>query len=495
MNSPQPTPSRRKFLQTAATGIVAGPLALAAGSRALAAESPTAQVGAFPNFARGEVVRTGGRLLGADRFVETERTIPVAGHSDVLVVGAGPAGIGAALAAARAGAKTQLIESAGCLGGVWTAGMLTKIIDGGRKTGIMQEILQAMVARGSDVAKKTKGEIYDPELMKLVLEEKCVAAGIKIQLHTQLVGAVTDARKRLTAVITESKSGRQAWTADRFIDCSGDGDLAAQAGCRFDVGINAGCECQPMSLMALLTGLDADAIPEFVREIAGEKAKANLQKLMKDSGINPSYSGPTLRLLHSGIFSLMTNHEYGVPAYDAGKISDATIRARREVHDIVRDLRKLGGPWKGVAVVATAEQIGVREGRRVRGRATVTADDISAGKKHADAVCQVNFGFDVHNVRPGAMFEGLDEIADEVRRRRQAGAKPYDIPLGALIPADVEGLMMAGRCISGDFIAHSSYRVTGNAVPMGEAAGRASVISLRKGRMPHEITAADFKSA
>ncbi len=477
--------TRRNFLQTAAAGAVLGPYALTLTGRA--ATPATAPAG-FPNFARGEVVRTAGQLTSDGRFIETQRAIPVAGRSQVLVCGAGPAGIGAALAAARAGAQTTLIESAGCLGGVWTAGMLTKIIDGGRKTGIMKEILTAMAERGSPVAKQTKGEIYDPELMKVVLEEMCVAAGMRIQLHTQLVGAVTDARNRLVAVITESKSGRQAWVADRFIDCSGDGDLAAQAGCRFDVGIKANCECQPMSLMALLTGLDAQAIPQFVREVAGADAKTNLQKLMKDAGINPSYSGPTLRLLHSGIFSLMTNHEYGVPAYDAAKISEATLRARREVHEIVRDLRKLGGPWKDVAVVATAEQIGVREGRRVRGRYTVTAADIVAGKKHDDAVCRVNFGFDVHNVRPGEMFSGEDEIAAEVRRYRKAGSKPYDIPLGALIAADVDGLMLAGRCISGDFIAHSSYRVTGNAVPMGEAAAQAAVASIKQGRMPHELS-------
>src|SRR5688572_27511127 len=433
MSTPIHSHERRRFLKTAAAGAVLGPASLMLSGRLVAADRPGNASKAFPNFAKGEVVRTGGKLTLDGRFAEAAREIPVVGHSDVLVVGAGPAGIGAALAAARAGAKTQLIESAGCLGGVWTAGMLTKIIDGGRKTGIMQEILTEMAARGSDVARKTKGEIYDPELMKLVLEEMCVAAGVKIQIHTQLVGAVTDARNRLVGVVTESKSGRQAWTADRFIDCSGDGDLAAQAGCRFEVGINANCECQPMSLMALLTGVNPEAIAEFVREVAGEQAKPNFLKLMQNAGIKPSYSAPTLRLLHSGIYSLMTNHEYGVPAYDAGKISEATIRARREVHAIVRDLRKLGGPWKDLAVVATAEQIGVREGRRVKGRYQVTADDIVAGKKHADAVCRVNFGFDVHNVRPGSMFEGLDEIADEVRRHRQAGAKPYDIPLGALI--------------------------------------------------------------
>jgi hypothetical protein len=488
MNPSPRSPGRRRFLQTAATGALLGPYTLS-----LSGQTAPAAGQLFPAFARGEVLRTTGVLTAGERLAEGARDIPVAGRSDVLVVGAGPAGIGAALAAARAGAKTQLIETAGCLGGVWTAGMLTKIIDGGRKTGIMQEILQAMAGRGSDVARKTKGEIYDPELMKLVLEEMCVEAGVRIRLHTHLVGAVTDRHNRLVAIVTESKSGRQAWAADRFIDCSGDGDLAAQAGCRFDVGINANCECQPMSLMALLTGLNVDEVAPFVRELAGEGAKVALNRLMRDAGIRPSYSLPTLRLLHSGIFSLMTNHEYGVPAYDAARITEATLRARREVHRIVADLRKIGGPWKNLAVVATAEQIGVREGRRVRGRYTVTAEDIVAGRKHADAACRVNFGFDVHNVRPDVEGPWNDEIAAEVARYRKAGAKPYDIPVGALIAADVDCLMIAGRCISGDSFAHSSYRVTGNAVPMGEAAGLASVASLRQGRLPHEVPWAEVR--
>src|SRR5688572_11222320 len=181
MSSSHPLSTRRNFLRTTATGAVLGPFTLSITGRAATPSTSSA----FPNFARGEVVRTRGEILvGESRFAEAAREIPIAGRSEVLIVGAGPAGIGAALAAAREGAKTQLIESAGCLGGVWTAGMLTKIIDGGRKTGIMQEILRAMIERGSDIAKKTKGEIYDPELMKVVLEEKCVEAGVRIQLHT-----------------------------------------------------------------------------------------------------------------------------------------------------------------------------------------------------------------------------------------------------------------------------------------------------------------------
>jgi len=473
-------------MKSLAGGAAIVPASLILNSPATGAENSVA-AGAFtpPDLSRGEVIRTGGNLsAGQTRFVEAARELPVAGHSDVLVCGAGPAGIGAALAAARAGASVRLIEFAGCLGGVWTAGLLTKIIDGGNKPGIMKELLHELAVRGADVARQTKGAVYDPELCKLILEEKCGEAGVKIQLHTQLVGAVTDSRNRVVAVITESKSGRQVWTAERFIDCSGDGDLAAQAGCGFDVGIGSNCECQPMTLMALLTGLDASEISEFIRE-NGEQAKPRFLKFMREAGIDPSYRAPTLRHLHNGIYSIMTNHEYSVPATDAAQITEATIRSRAEVNAIIDGLRKLGGPWKNIALVATAEQIGVREGRRIKGRYTITGTDIVNGLTHPDAVCKARFGFDIHNLLPDGSNPSV------VRESIPGKPKPYDIPLPALIAADVDGLMMAGRCISGDFLAHSSYRVTGNSVPMGEAAGLTCVASLKRGVMPHELHWAD----
>ncbi|MFA8018414.1 FAD-dependent oxidoreductase [Bremerella cremea] len=487
-NRPQINPGRRAFVQSSAIGAVLGAKSILLGGAWGAEQATSSKVITQPDLRKGEVLRTQGELAEKQTVLrETERTIPVAGKSDVLVCGAGPAGIGAALAAARAGASVQLIEVAGCLGGVWTAGLLTKIIGGGNKSGIMEEILTALSERGSNVAKSTAGEVYDPEILKLLLEELCVEAGVRIQLHTRLVGTVTDGQKRIVAIITESKSGRQAWVADRYIDCSGDGDLAAQAGCNFEVGYDRNCECQPMSMMALLTGINTSEVSKYIRE-NGADAKARFYKLMQDSGINPSYRAPTLRHLHSGIYSLMTNHEYGVPATDAGAITEATIRSRKEVHEIVQGLRKLGKPWQDLAVVATAEQIGVREGRRIRGRYYITGDDLVSGLRHESAVCRTDFGFDVHNVFP----DGSNPA--DVKHYRAAGVKSYDIPLPALMAADVDGLMMAGRCISGDFFAHSSYRVTGNAVPMGEAAGLTSAASLQNGVMPHELTWAEVQS-
>src|SRR5690606_14318749 len=116
-----------------------------------------------------------------------------------------------------------------------------------------------------------------------------------------------------------------------------------------------------------------------------------LLELMENAGMNPSYRAPTLRHLHSGIYSIMTNHEYGISAFDADAISQATIRARRELHEIVSGLRKLGGPWKDIAIVATAEQIGVREGRRIRGRYQITAEDLASGRRHKESVCRARF--------------------------------------------------------------------------------------------------------
>lgn len=475
--------NRRKFLKRTVGGLLLSST-LASPDTVLGVDSKQTRT---PNPVAGDVLQTQGQLTQDNlQILEAERSIPVVGTTDVLVCGGGPAGMGAALAAARAGASVQLIEVAGCLGGVWTGGLLTKILDAGNKSGIMAELLEEFSTRGSSIARDTGGTVYDPEVAKLVLEELCVEAGVKIRLHTRLVGAVLNQDNRLIAVITESKSGREAWLADQFVDCSGDGDLGAHAGCRFDVGVGADCNCQPMSMLALLTGVDPDEIRPYIRE-TGSEAKRRLLKLMEDNGIKPSYRAPTLRHLHSGIYSLMTNHEYGVSAFDADAITQATIDARKEVHAIVNGLRQLGGAWKDLSVVATAEQIGVREGRRIRGRYQITAEDLANGLRHEESVCRATFPIDVH---------ALDESGNkEISRQfKIKGKQPYDIPYPALVAADVDGLLMAGRCISGDFVAHSSYRVTGNAVPMGEAAGLGAAVAAKKGVLPHELKWQEIKS-
>lgn len=420
-------------------------------------------------------------------WLEPARNVPVVEETDVLVCGGGPAGVAAAIAAARAGASTRLIEMHGCLGGIWTAGLLGWILDAVNKPGLLQEILQRLEKRGARQKPCFTGIAVDVEQMKLLLEEMCLEAGVRIRLHTRVAAAWPNGGRTLGAVVTESKSGREAWIAKVVIDATGDGDVAALAGCAFEFGRNNSGETQPMSLIALLAGVRYEDIRLFAHTEAAGRFRDDSNRLLaalKPLGIEPSYGAPILMRIHDDLFAMMANHEYGVSALSAQQITDATIRARAEINRIVNGLRSLGGPWAGLRLVATAEQIGVREGRRIRGIYTVSADDLINGARHEDAICRVTFPVDVHSTRASAG----KAFSDEKMR-----ARPYDIPLRALIARDVDGLMMAGRCISGDFIAHSSYRVTGNAVAMGQAAGTTAALAARNGVKPQDVPFAQVK--
>lgn len=423
----------------------------------------------------------------AGQFYERARDIPLAEDADVIVCGAGPAGVAAAITAARAGAKVRLFEWRGCLGGVWTAGLLGYFLDF-NKPGFAKELREKLDARDARAkSKSTSRFCYDPEALKLLLEELCVEAGVKFQFHTKVCAAFKEG-SRLTTIVTESKSGRQAWKAAVFIDTTGDGDLGYQAGCAFETGMAEDCPCQPMSLNALLIVKDAEALREFVRfgqPKEGENTDGEKKKRIKDvlvgTGHFPSYASPTMWHVRDNLIFAMMNHEYGIKAWDAAEITAATVRARAEMNKMVSNLRQVGGPWEGIQIVATAEQIGVRDGRRIKGRYTVLQDDLAKGARHDDAVTRVTFGIDVHAL-------SAEHNKNHAIMPKKFDMKPYDIPLRALIAKDVDGLMMAGRCISGDFIAHSSYRVTGNAVAMGEAAGATAALAALSKRMPHDIT-------
>ncbi len=409
---------------------------------------------------------------GSKHIHEPSRDIPVVEDTDVIVCGGGPAGTAAAIASARAGAKTRLIELKGSLGGAWTVGLVNCILDTDGKSGIIVEITDELKRRGGMI----KAHI-DPEKTKKLLEEMCIAAGVELRYHTRVVAAYTDDSNRLRHIVTESKAGREAWGAKAFIDCTGDGDLAALAGCGFEIGEDGTGNVQPMSMLGFLCGVGSLDLPPFTIENRPERV-AWMYNEIKRGGYTPSYSDPTFYMVRDDLAALMANHEYNVDALDPDAVTRATINARNEIHRIVEALRSLGGRWEHLTLVATPEQIGIRECRRIHGRYMLVLDDLIEGARFDDAVCRAKFSIDVHSTNP----DKTTGIAQHGLR-----SKPYDIPLRSLIAKDVDGLMMAGRNIGGDFHAHASYRVTGNSVPLGEAAGKVSAAAALSGRLPHEV--------
>ena len=412
---------------------------------------------------------------------EAARAIPLVSDCDVIVCGGGPAGIAAAISAARSGAKVRLFECHGCLGGVWTSGMLSFVIDAA-KPGLNAEITAKLDALGAKMTDYRKSDdshyVYDVEGMKYLLETLFDELKIDYVYHSRVVAVEKDSNNRVRAIVTESKSGREAWAAPVFIDTTGDGDVGALAGCQWQFGEDKTCPCQPMSLMGIIAA-DPAALAEYDTAQTSDN-KDRLREEMLRAGVEPSYAKPTLWNFGHGVAAVMINHEYGVEPFDAAQVTRATVNARRELYHITQALKKTGGMWENIRLVATAEQIGVRDGRRIQGRYEVSVNDVIAGIRHDDAICRSHFSVDVH------------AATQEQNRKAAYGskgvkAKPFDIPLRALIAAEVDGLLMAGRCISGDFFAHASYRVTGNAVAMGEAAGVAAALSAQKQMLPHQL--------
>lgn len=422
-------------------------------------------------------------------FAEPARGLKIAGEYDLIVAGGGPAGFAAAVTAARLGKKVMLFEAHGALGGIWTTGLLGCIIDFGRAD-LSREIIRHLDRYGArQPRRKTMLDsnfTYEPEIMKVVLEGLAQASGVNFLYHSPVVAAYRDASGRnIETVVTESKSGRLAWRAKVFMDCTGDGDLAALAGCGYDEGgITPDAPAQPASLVAVVTVADDSRIARFtVNDPSAFDAEGTPvgepKKLLQDellaAGIEPSYSRPTLFRIHKNLFALMANQEYGVKVDDCVGVTAATVRARREIFDIVGALTKKDPQtWEGLRVVASAEQLGHRTARRIHGRYKLTALDVHERRRFADAIAQSSFGIDIHAV---TRQENREKPTYSTFAAKEAGDPflpqfAYEIPLRACQAKDADNLYMAGRCISGEFAAQASYRVTGPAVQMGEGVVR-----------------------
>lgn len=366
--------------------------------------------------------------------------------ASVVVCGGGVSGALCAIAAARDGADVLLIERGGCLGGTLTASLIGIILDGQNKEGLVgewQEQIRAAMARGGCVIE---------ECEKVLLEALCRDAGVRVLYYAMVTGCTVENRQ-IRALTVHTNDGAFTVTAEVYVDATGNGSLAAMAGCSYDMG-NADGIPQPMSMVALVGGAPERYIGWNNKEAFG----ALLQKI----GVRTSLGFPNLTAVGDGYCTLGINHEYGYACTDAFGISEAVCHARREICDTVAALRRTP-EFSRFTLLSTPELIGIREGRRIHCRYTVTLDDVLEGRRHDDAICRVTYWVDVH---------ALDDRGDRSYTGKELRCQPYDVPLRALLPVDIDNLLVTGRAIGGDFHAHASYRVAGNCAAFGEAAGK-----------------------
>lgn len=405
------------------------------------------------------------------KTIQEHLETPVVGTYDVIVAGGGPAGIGAALAAARSGVKTLLVEQYGFLGGMWTAGMVIPIWDWENKGGIMQEIIDRLAASGHTIY---TGPLlgFDIEAMKVLLDQMMQESGVDILFHSYFSAPVLDGNV-LKGIVVENKSGREAYLAHTVIDCTGDGDVAARSGAPFKMGRDEDAAMQPMTMMFKLGDMDyVQAMDYFPMPLEKTELFFHMEHAATASGLKDyefNFERPYILSLptpHQGIAEM--THVRSKSGIDARDLSEAEIEGRKLVQEAMNFFTSYMPQFRHAYLEQTAPHIGVRETRRIMGEYELTIDDLLNGRKHKDGICTCAFSVDIHQP-DGKSQEGYEYHT-----------KPYHIPYRSLVPLKVENLLVAGRCISGSFKAHASYRVTGDCVAMGQAAGVAAAISTKE---------------
>lgn len=396
--------------------------------------------------------------------------------ADVLVVGGGPGGIGAAVAAARGGAKVLLVEHYGFLGGMATAGEVNPFMPnhhGGKSldTGIFEEWFDRMATYGAT----RSGRVFDPNVARLAAEDLCLEAGVKLLYHHRSVTADVQERK-IRGVVLHSKHGLSGAVAKVYIDATGDGDLAVAAGCRANYGSEDSGHAQPMTLCFKLKIDRADLPEEFKDKPVMQAVWAcgeQIQKVYKMAQADGRTENPREDVLmfpsvDPDVVHFNSTRVIHRKAIDGRDLSDAEVQARRQLRQLWKLLATEIPIFRNSRLHSIAPQIGVRETRHIVGRYTVTLDDYRAGKTFPDAVARVTYGVDIHNPNgSGTTFIKLPKDAW------------YEIPWRALLPADVDNLVIASRAISADHATHSSFRVMPPVVSVGQAAGTAAAIAVR----------------
>jgi hypothetical protein len=421
---------------------------------------------------------------------EPARQIPLYGEYEVVVLGGGPAGIAAAVAAARAGRRTLLIERYGFLGGMGTAAGVTNFcglhanVYGGMHR-VVQGVASDLLARidrldGLNAPHLILGKIlaqaYDTAAYKIAADDLLAAHEVDILFHALGAGVVMDDARRIDALMVETKAGRQAVRAGIFIDCSGDGDLAAWAGAPFEVGDNAGGMMYP-SMMFRLNGIDPEKAGEAWRTIPAlmEKAEAagTHRFPRKTAIVRPQRSAIEWRV---NFTQLAREDGSAISGIDPDQMTRGEIEGRRQAVEAFEFLRTVPGFEKSY-IVDLPPQLGIRETRRVIGSYMLSGEDVLGCASFEDSIGVNGWPMEQH-VAGDVVFK-----FPPIPQSRGFNELPYRM----LVPEGIDNLLMAGRCASMTHEGQSAARVSGACFAMGEAAGLAASLALSGNTIPRDI--------
>lgn len=387
----------------------------------------------------------------SEYVIQAQRRIPVTERVDVLVAGGGPAGIAAGIAAAREGAKTLVVERFGYLGGMITGAHVVWVLGVGdglrpKARGITQEIRARLEPLDAVRNPNLNGDYaVDAEVFKWQAAELLAEAGAAVLLHTLACEPIIE-EGCVRGVFTESKSGRQALRAAVVIDCTADADLAFRAGCPCDN------ETHDVSLRVVVEGIDRAAVGAF----AAAQPEVYRKVIAAAAGLN------------GGVMPDRGRYLKDVDITQAEALSRAESLLRRDAFRALLHLRANLPGWQRAAIRETSPQLGIRQSRRIRGAYTLTDADLRSSRHFDDGIARLGASLLVYDLYDPC---GLD----------------YDIPYRCLVPEKGEGLLVAGRCISADYLAANSMRLIVPCFATGQAAGVAAALAAQQGIPPRAV--------
>lgn len=422
--------------------------------------------------------------------------IPVAYDVDICVVGAGPAGVAAAFQAARSGVSVLLVEQMNCMGGIATAGWHGHICSYDPYNDKSKRIIGGtcfdLVGRLVDSGYGTYngyGLDFEVERMKLELEKMAgELPNLKVLYYTQFSDAVVEDGK-VTHVVFQNKTGRQAVRTRMVIDASGDADVAARAGAPYEMGRPQDGATQPMTLMFQMGGFDPEPFFEFRRRGYMEKYQVERNEADKEVWAEAQRNGDMepFQTRTMGWWWCATRpdqvganftHIAGRDCTNAEDLTYATMEGRRQAYKSIDVFRKYMPGMENVWMSHTGALIGTRESRRIQGLYRITAEDVLGEKYFDDSIGYGSFFIDIHNCTGAGM--------DTETYYPHKGFK-YQIPYRALVPRKIGNMLVAGRCISCDHIALGSLRVMPQCFLEGDAAGLAAVLCLEMNYTPAQV--------